>query len=136
MINPIEHARTKEAANKYKVEPYVIAADIYGESNLAGRGGWTWYTGSSSWMYVAGIKYILGLRIENGFLSLKPSIPSEWKEYNLKYKNNNSIYNIKVENPNGKTNGVSKFIVNDKEIEDKKLRLSNTCGIYNIIVII
>ena len=135
MINPIEHARTKEAANKYKVEPYVIAADIYGESNLAGRGGWTWYTGSSSWMYVAGIKYILGLRIENGFLSLKPSIPSEWKEYNLKYKNNNSIYNIKVENPNGKTNGVSKFIVNDKEIEDKKLRLSNTCGIYNIIVI-
>ena len=86
-------------------------------------------------MYVAGIKYILGLRIENGFLSLKPSIPSEWKEYNLKYKNNNSIYNIKVENPNGKTNGVSKFIVNDKEIEDKKLRLSNTCGIYNIIVI-
>ena len=80
MINPIEHARTKEAANKYKVEPYVIAADIYGESNLAGRGGWTWYTGSSSWMYVAGIKYILGLRIENGFLSLKPSIPSEWKE--------------------------------------------------------
>ena len=96
MINPIEHARTKEAANKYKVEPYVIAADIYGESNLAGRGGWTWYTGSSSWMYVAGIKYILGLRIENGFLSLKPSIPSEWKEYNLKYKNNNSIYNIKV----------------------------------------
>ncbi len=102
----------KDASNKYKVEPYVIAADIYGESNLAGRGGWTWYTGSSSWMYVAGIKYIL-------VLSLKPSIPSEWKEYNLKYKNNNSIYNIKVENPNGKTNGVSKFIVNDKEIEDK-----------------
>ena len=48
MINPIEHARTKEAAEKYKVEPYVIAADIYGAKNLAGRGGWTWYTGSSS----------------------------------------------------------------------------------------
>ncbi len=66
MINPIEHTRTKEASNKYKVEPYVIAADIYGQSNLAGRGGWTWYTGSSSWYYKAGIEYILGLKIENG----------------------------------------------------------------------
>ena len=58
MINPIEHSKTKEAANKYKVEPYVIAADVYGASNLAGRGGWTWYTGSSSWFYKAGIEYI------------------------------------------------------------------------------
>ena len=57
MINPIEHARTKEASNKYKVEPYVIAADIYGYGNMAGRGGWTWYTGSSSWMYEAGLQY-------------------------------------------------------------------------------
>ena len=63
MINPIEHARTKEASKKYKVEPYVIAADVYGASNLAGQGGWTWYTGSSSWYYKAGIEYILGLRL-------------------------------------------------------------------------
>ena len=64
MINPIEHSRTKETAKKYKVEPYVIAADIYGAGNLAGRGGWTWYTGSSSWMYKAGIEYILGMKIK------------------------------------------------------------------------
>ena len=62
MVNPIEHARTKETCNKYKVEPYVIPADIYGCNNLAGRGGWTWYTGSSSWYYKAGIEYI---RIKN-----------------------------------------------------------------------
>ena len=68
MINPIEHTRTKDAAKKYKVEPYVIAADISSQRNLAGRGGWTWYTGSSSWMYEAGIKYLLGLKIENGEL--------------------------------------------------------------------
>ena len=61
MINPIEHARTKEAASKYKVEPYVVAADIYGQGNLAGRGGWTWYTGSSGWFYRVGIEEILGL---------------------------------------------------------------------------
>ena len=85
MINPIEHSRTKEAANKYKVEPYVMPADIYGQGNLSGRGGWTWYTGSSSWMYEAGIKYILGLNIENGFLKMNPCIPREWREYTIKY---------------------------------------------------
>ena len=85
MINPIEHSRTKEAANKYKVEPYVMPADIYGQENLSGRGGWTWYTGSSSWMYEAGIKYILGLNIENGFLKMNPCIPREWREYTIKY---------------------------------------------------
>ena len=68
MINPIEHSKTKVEANIYKVEPYVIAADIYGKQNLAGRGGWTWYTGASSWYYVAGIKYLLGLNIQNGYL--------------------------------------------------------------------
>lgn len=59
MINPIEHSDSNEKTLKYKVEPYAIAADIYGASNLKGRGGWTWYTGSSSWFYKAGIEYIL-----------------------------------------------------------------------------
>ena len=86
MINPIEHSKTKENANKYKVEPYVMPADVYGKSNLAGRGGWTWYTGSSSWMYIAGIKYILGLNISNGYLSFNPQIHNNWKEYEIKYK--------------------------------------------------
>ncbi|MDE5830487.1 MAG: hypothetical protein K2H53_02115 [Clostridia bacterium] len=63
MINPIEHSNSKEKAEIYKVEPYVIVADVYGASNLLGQGGWTWYTGSSSWFYKAGIEYILGLKI-------------------------------------------------------------------------
>ena len=67
MINPIEHSKSKEIAQKYKVEPYVLAADIYGIGNLAGQGGWTWYTGSSSWYYIAGREYILGLKIEKDF---------------------------------------------------------------------
>lgn len=113
MINPIEHSRTKEAANKYKVEPYVISADVYTQKNLAGRGGWTWYTGSSSWMYEAGIKYLLGLHIENGYLSIQPCIPSDWKEYSIKYKHGNSVYNIHVSNPNGKNNTVESFKVPD-----------------------
>src|SRR5699024_3293863 len=108
MINPIEHSRTKEASNKYKAEPFAIAADIYGAGNLVGRGGWTWYTGSSSWYYKAGIEYILGLKIEKGYMRIDPCIPKEWKEYEIKYKWNSSFYNIKVRNPDSKNTGVRK----------------------------
>ena len=135
MINPIEHARTKEAANKYKVEPYVVAADVYGEKNLAGRGGWTWYTGSSSWYYTAGIEYILGLKIKNETLSLEPCIPSLWKEYTIRYKYGESVYNIKVNNPNGKNVGVEKIIVNGEENVEKNIKLDKNGGIYDIEVV-
>ena len=132
MINPIEHTRTKDAAKKYKVEPYVIAADIYGQKNLAGRGGWTWYTGSASWMYEAGIKYLLGLRIEKGILRIEPCIPSDWKEYSIQYKYGDSIYNIRVTNPNGKMQGISHFRINGVENSEKKITLNKLGGVYNI----
>ena len=135
MINPIEHSRTKEAANKYKVEPYVISADVYGEENLIGRGGWTWYTGSSSWYYKAGIEYILGLKIDKGYLTMIPSIPKEWKEYSICYKWKDSIYNIKVFNPNGKNTGVEKVLLNGNEVENK-IKLDGTGNVYNIEVIL
>jgi cyclic beta-1,2-glucan synthetase len=134
MINPIEHSRTKEEANKYKVEPYVIAADIYGQKNLAGRGGWTWYTGSSSWMYEAGIKYLLGLKIRKQKLSIDPCIPSDWKEYTMKYKYGSSIYHIHVTNPNGKCKGISHFKLDSQEIEEKEIALSPHGGVYRIEV--
>ena len=130
MINPIEHARTKDASNKYKVEPYVIPADIYGTSNLAGRGGWTWYTGSSSWYYKAGIEFILGLKIKNGVMSIEPCIPKDWKEYNIKYKWKNSFYNIVVKNPNGKNSGVEEVILNGEKVENA-IRLQDN-GVYNV----
>ena len=134
MINPIEHSRTKEACNKYRVEPYVIAADIYGAGNLAGRGGWTWYTGSSSWYYKAGIEYLLGLKIEEGYLKIEPCIPRDWKEYQIQYKYKESIYNIQVLNPEGKNTGVTKVIVNGKEVENK-IKLDGKRNIYTIEVI-
>lgn len=132
MVNPIEHARTKEACNKYKVEPYVIPADIYGCNNLAGRGGWTWYTGSSSWYYKAGIEYILGLKIKNGYLSIEPCIPKDWKEYSIRYKWKNSVYNISVKNPNNKNSGVEKVVVNGA-VSENKIRLEDD-GVFNIEV--
>ena len=133
MINPIEHARTKEASQKYKVEPYVISADVYGASNLAGRGGWTWYTGSSSWFYKAGIEYILGLKIENEYLKIEPCIPKDWKEYQIRYKWKDSVYNIKVKNPEGKSTGVRKVIVNGVEVENY-IKLDGSGKVYNVEV--
>ncbi len=138
MINPIEHSRTKEACQKYKVEPYVIAADIYGASNLAGRGGWTWYTGSSSWYYKAGIEYILGLKIETGYLKIEPCIPKEWKEYQIQYRWKESIYNIKVKNPNGKNSFEeenSKILLNGN-VSKNCFKLDDGRNIYNIEVIL
>ena len=96
IINPINHSKTTEEALVYKVEPYAIAADIYGKGNLLGRGGWTWYTGSSSWFYKAGIEYLLGLKIEKGYLTLAPHIPNTWNEYTIRLEYKTSIYNIKV----------------------------------------
>lgn len=134
MINPIEHARTREETGKYKVEPYVVSADIHGAGNLAGRGGWTWYTGSSSWFYEAGIRYILGIEIKNGWLTINPAIQNNWQEYNIHYKYGESIYHIKVMNPNRKNTRISKMMLNGKIVENKKIKLDKNGGIYNIEV--
>ncbi|MCI8548827.1 MAG: hypothetical protein HFJ38_08120, partial [Bacilli bacterium] len=105
---------------------------IAGQRNLAGRGGWTWYTGSSSWMYETGIKYILGLRIHQGKLCVEPCIPSSWKEYSIKYQYKNTKYHIQVNNPNGKVTGVTSFKVNGEKVEEKQIKLEENGGIYKI----
>ena len=97
-----------------------------------GRGGWNWYTGSSSWYFKAVIEYILGLKIKNGTLSVEPCISKFWKEYAIKYKYKTSIYNIIVKNNNEKNTGVEKFIVNGNEVKEKRIPLCDDGKIYNI----
>jgi len=135
MINPIEHSKTREAAIKYKVEPYVISADIYGSDNLIGRGGWSWYTGSSGWMYKAGIENILGLKIEEGILKMEPCISKDWKEYSIRYRYKTSIYNIKVKNPNMGNIGIKRFVVDGKDIEKKQLKLIDDGAIHDVYIL-
>ena len=100
MINPIEHSKTEEQANKYKVEPYAVEADIYGENEFAGRGGWTWYTGSSGWLFTLQTEYILGLKIYHGELKIKPCVPKDWNEFEVDFKWKNAKYHIKYERKN------------------------------------
>ena len=135
MINPIEHSNTKDRADRYKIEPYVIPADIYGSQNLLGRGGWSWYTGSASWYYICGIEYILGLKIENGKLTINPCIPTDWREYFIQYKYGESIYNIKIKNIY-QTNKMQKIICNSEEIKEKEIKLIDNNRINEIEITI
>jgi cyclic beta-1,2-glucan synthetase len=78
MLNPLSHTRTSAEVGRYKVEPYVVAADVYSVAPHAGRGGWTWYTGAAGWMYRAGVEGILGLRREGAVLVVAPCLPASW----------------------------------------------------------
>jgi cyclic beta-1,2-glucan synthetase len=107
LLNPINHASTRAGLHKYKVEPYVAAGDIYAVWPHTGRGGWTWYTGSASWMYRAGLEFILGFRLEGDRLHIEPCIPRSWPEYEIHYRYHSARYHIKVENPQGVGRGVA-----------------------------
>jgi cyclic beta-1,2-glucan synthetase len=106
MLNPVEHARTPEDVHTYKVEPYVVAADVYALEGRVGQGGWTWYTGSSSWMYRVWLEDVLGFQRRGDRLFITPSIPGDWNEYSIRYRYGQTFYNITVQNPNGTTGGV------------------------------
>ena len=92
IINPIHRTQTLADVLKYKVEPYCMAADIYSNPQHAGRGGWTWYTGSASWAYKTGIECILGLRKEGSKIKLEPRVPSDWQKFTLRYRFGSSLY--------------------------------------------
>lgn len=122
LLNPIEHTRTKENVLRYKVEPYVMAADVYASSNMLGRGGWTWYTGSSSWYYISGLEYILGIFKRGNVLIINPCIPHEWQFFKVDYLYGETKYKIEIKNPNQKSNGFTSIsfdnnFINTNEIE-------------------
>ncbi len=106
ILNPINHASTRAGVQRYKVEPYVMAADVYSEPPHVGRGGWTWYTGSSSWMYQAGIGSILGFQLRGTNLVIEPCIPRAWPRFEMAFSYHSSRYEIEVENPHGVSRGV------------------------------
>lgn len=123
LLNPINHTSTLMEAARYKVEPYVMAADIYGIQPHVGRGGWTWYTGAAGWMYKVGLQNILGLYKKGDTLNLEPCIPKNWPEYSIEYKYKNTKYSITVKNPNKVNKGIKSIAVDDKTIENNIITL-------------
>ena len=117
ILNPVNHASTRAGLYRYRVEPYVIAADVYAESPHIGRGGWTWYTGSAGWMYRAGIEWMLGFRLRGAALFIEPCIPRIWGGFSIRFRYHASRYEITVENLRGVTRGVERVEVDGARVE-------------------
>ena len=107
LLNPITRSSTRADLQRYKVEPYVIAADIYSVAPHAGRGGWTWYSGSAGWMYRTGLECILGFRVQGASLLLAPCVPENWPGFEIAFKYRSARYNISVDNPHGVSRGIA-----------------------------
>jgi cyclic beta-1,2-glucan synthetase len=123
LLNPINHARTRAEVHRYKVEPYVVAADVYAAPAHMGRGGWTWYTGSAGWLQRAGIESILGLSIQGEFLRLDPCIPKDWPRFEMTVRHRTARYEIRVENPNGVARGVLSATLDGAVVTQRPLRV-------------
>jgi len=124
MINPVFHTRSSEEVERYKVEPYVVAADVYALSPHHGRGGWTWYTGSAGWMYRLMVESLLGLRLETDKLYVNPCLPSDWISFKIHYRFRETMYRIEVTQLNEGTTKPT-IILDGTESKDKFIRLVN-----------
>jgi cyclic beta-1,2-glucan synthetase len=114
MLNPITHTSSRASVQRYKVEPYVVAGDVYAEPPHVGRGGWTWYTGSAGWLYRAGLESILGFRVRGTTLSIDPCIPRNWPSYSINFRYRSATYQIRVNNPSGVSRGVASVSLDDR----------------------
>ena len=123
LLNPINHAATRAGVHRYKVEPYVAAADVYAVPPHTGRGGWTWYTGSASWMYRIAVEAILGFAKRGDALAVDPCIPRGWPGFSITYTYGATVYNIRVENPSGVCRGVASVELDGEPIEGREIPL-------------
>jgi cyclic beta-1,2-glucan synthetase len=116
LLNPINHASTRTGIHRYKVEPYVVCADVYSAPQHVGRGGWTWYTGSAGWMYRSAVEGILGIHLRAGTLVVDPCIPRAWAGFEFTYKFGSSRYRITVKNPRGVSRGITQASLDGKNL--------------------
>ena len=123
LLNPIYHSDTPEKLERYRVEPYVVAADVYSVPPHTGRGGWTWYTGAASWMYRLGLEAILGLHQVGKALRINPCIPRDWPGYELTYRDGETSYRIRVENPDGVNRGVKRVTLDGEVLPGEEIPL-------------
>jgi cyclic beta-1,2-glucan synthetase len=134
MLNPIERTGGPEAAERYGIEPYVIAADVYRLPGRIGQGGWSWYTGSAAWMYRAWVEEVLGLKVQGNRVRLDPAIPGWWKGFTLRYRHDEAVYEIQVENPDGRQSGVSWVEMDGRRLPDKVILLESALVKHKILV--
>jgi cyclic beta-1,2-glucan synthetase len=136
MLNPINHMRTAEGLERYKAEPYVVAGDVYVQPLNAGRGGWTWYTGSSGWMYRAGLEHILGLRRHGSTFEMDPCIPSSWNEYSIVWRVGTARYEISVSNPEHRCRGIAEAELDGKAVDPRAIPLVDDGATHHVRMVL
>jgi len=134
MLNPLTHASTAAGVATYKVEPYVVCADVYSAPQHVGRGGWTWYTGSASWLYRAAVEGVLGFTKRGSELRIEPCVPSDWREFTMEYRYGASTYAIAVRNPDAVPTGVARVEVDGADVADHVVRLVDDGIRHEVIV--
>ncbi|MGH7664164.1 MAG: GH36-type glycosyl hydrolase domain-containing protein [Gemmatimonadaceae bacterium] len=134
MINPLTHSRTPEEVAVYRVEPYVVAADVYTADGQLGRGGWTWYTGSASWMYRVGLEGILGFRKRGDRLVIDPRVPAGWREFGIEYRHGRSVYAISVQQVDGAAGGAREVRLDGHVIDGGEVPLVDDGAPHEVVV--
>jgi cellobiose phosphorylase len=134
LINPVYHATTPADVEHYKVEPYVVCADVYGAPPHTGRGGWTWYTGSASWLYRVALEAILGLRLAGDRLHFEPCVPPSWAGYEITYRYRSATYRVRVENPTDTGRGVRSVTVDDQPVPGRIVPLRDDGRTHDVRV--
>jgi cyclic beta-1,2-glucan synthetase len=134
MLNPLTHARTPEEVATYKVEPYVVAADVYAAPGQLGRGGWTWYTGSASWMYRVGLEAILGFRKRGNTLSFDPRVPPGWPGFTVEYRYGHSLYTIVVQRPHAVRDGLHEVELDGRLLAQPVIPLTDDGARHTVLV--
>lgn len=135
LLNPIYHSDTPSKIARYAVEPYVVAADVYSAPSRMGRGGWTWYTGSSGWMYRLGLEAILGIRRMGNVLKINPCIPKQWQNYQVTYRAGVTTFHIRVVNPSSVNRGVTRVTLDGQSLPGNEIPLLND-GIEHQITVL
>jgi cellobiose phosphorylase len=134
LINPVYHATTPAEVARYKVEPYVVCADVYGAPPHTGRGGWTWYTGSASWLYRVALEAILGFRLEGNMLRFEPCVPPIWPRFEVTYRYRSATYQILMDNSAGAGQGVRSVELDGQPLPDVTLPLSDDAKTHRVRV--
>ena len=136
MLNPIAHTSSRANVQRYKVEPYVVAGDVYAEPPHVGRGGWTWYTGAAGWLYRAGLEWILGFRMGGMTFSIDPCIPRNWPSYSIRFRYHSATYQIKVDNPSGVSRGVALIELDGKLLPGSaNIHLANDGVVHQVHIV-
>jgi cyclic beta-1,2-glucan synthetase len=135
LLNPISHGTNPAQVKRYRVEPYVLAGDVYASAQHLGRGGWSWYTGSAAWMYRIAVENMLGLKRQGNTLGISPCVPPDWRNFMVTYRYGKSELTVVFQNPDGVATGVQRVEHDGREQAGAELTLVDDGRSHQALVV-